>query len=134
MSYISEKEFESRMRKIKRDNLSKERRRELRKERNKNRKKTKFKLPSTSKLVLLGAILLCLQIIIFCEYTMLKLGDLSAMYVLIGIPAALAPVILGYYHKSKCENTAGGIVYETAMKEKENAAKEPEDNDEEVKG
>ena len=31
----------------------------------------------------------------------------------------IAPVIFGYYSKSKAENTEGGIVYETAMKEQE---------------
>lgn len=80
-------------------------------------KMTKHKSFSTSKLILLGMILLCLQIVFFCEYAMLTLGDTSAMYVLIGIPAALAPIIWGYYGKSKAENVAGGIVYESAMAE-----------------
>lgn len=80
-------------------------------------KMTKRKSFSTSKLILLGMILLCLQIVFFCEYAMLTLGDTSAMYVLIGIPAALAPIIWGYYGKSKAENVAGGIVYESAMAE-----------------
>ncbi len=80
-------------------------------------KMTKRKPLSTSKLILLGMILLCLQIVFFCEYAMLTLGDTSAMYVLIGIPAALAPIVWGYYSKSKAENVAGGIVYESAMAE-----------------
>jgi hypothetical protein len=50
---------------------------------------------------------------------MLKLGDISAMYVLIGVPVSLVPIVLGYYWKSKNENTAGGITYDIAMKEKE---------------
>lgn len=77
--------------------------------------KQERKLPSTSKLVLLGVILLCVEIVFFCEYAMLKLGDASSMYVLIGMPVALAPVIWGYYSKSKAENTSGGIIYETTM-------------------
>lgn len=80
-------------------------------------KTAKRKSCSTSKLILLGMILLCLQIVFFCEYAMLTLGDTSAMYVLIGIPAALAPIIWGYYGKSKAENVSGGIVYESAMAE-----------------
>lgn len=95
------------------NNLSKERKQKLREE--KIKYGHKFKLPSTSKLILLGAILLCLQIVLFCEYVMITLGDTSAMYVLIGIPATLIPVIWGYYSKSKAENTSGGIIYETTM-------------------
>lgn len=103
------------MKEIQRDNLAKERARKLREEKRKG--KIKHKLPSTSKLILLGMILLCVQIVIFCEYAMMTLCDTSALYVLIGIPAALAPIIWGYYSKSKAENTAGGIVYDTAMAE-----------------
>ena len=115
MVYLSEEKFNNKMRKIKEDNLSKERKRKLKEE--KRKYWFKLKLPSTSKLVLLGAILLCLQIVLFCEYVMITLGDTSAMYVLIGIPATLVPVIWGYYSKSKAENTSGGIVFETAMRE-----------------
>lgn len=113
-SYLSEKEYEARMNKIKEHNASKQRKQKLKEEKRKHM--PKFKLPSTSKLVLLGAILLCLEIVIFCEYVMIALGDTSAMYVLIGIPATLIPVIWGYYSKSKAENTSGGIVFETAMR------------------
>ena len=113
MPYLSEEKFESRLQKIQMNNLSKERKQKLREE--KIKYKPKFKLPSTSKLILLGAILLCLQIVLFCEYVMITLGDTSAMYVLIGIPATLIPVIWGYYSKSKAENTSGGIIYETTM-------------------
>ncbi len=115
MKYISEKEFNSQMTRIQKENLSKERARKLKEEKKKGR--PKHKLPSTSKLILLGMILLCIQIVIFCEYAMMTLYDASSLYVLIGIPAALAPIIWGYYSKSKAENTVGGIVYDTAMAE-----------------
>ena len=115
MRYISEKEFNFRMKEIQKENLSKERARKLKDEKRKG--KQKRKLPSTSKLILLGMILLCVQIVIFCEYAMMTLYDASSLYVLIGIPAALAPIIWGYYSKSKAENTVGGIVYDTAMAE-----------------
>lgn len=115
MKYISEKEFNFRMKEIQKENLSRERARKLKEEKKKG--KPKRKLPSTSKLILLGMILLCVQIVIFCEYAMMTLYDASSLYVLIGIPAALAPIIWGYYSKSKAENTVGGIVYDTAMAE-----------------
>lgn len=115
MRGISEKEYDYRMRQIKRENLARERARKLKEEKKKGR--VKHKLPSTSKLILLGMIALCVQIVIFCEYAMMTLYDASSLYVLIGIPAALAPIIWGYYSKSKAENTEGGIVYDMAMAE-----------------
>lgn len=115
MRYISEAEYNNEMRTIKCENESKARRRKLKAERKKG--KPKNKTFSMSKIVLLGIILLCVEIVIFCEYAMLKLMDTSSMYVLIGIPVALAPIIWGYYSKSKAENTSGGIVFQSMMNE-----------------
>ena len=75
---------------------------------------------STSKIALFVVTLLCIQIILFCEFMMFKTQDISAMYVLIGVPVSLISVVLGYYHKSTAENTVGGIVYDSAMFEYEN--------------
>lgn len=113
MKYLSEKEFNAKMKRIKAENLTKKRKAQLKEERKKG--KPQKKVFSTSKIVLIGMILICVEIVLFCEYAMLKLMDTSSMYVLIGIPVALAPIIWGYYSKSKAENTSGGIVYETAM-------------------
>ncbi len=115
MRGISEKEYNLRMKQIQRENEAKERARKLKEEKRKG--KPKRKLPSTSKLILLGMILLCVQIVIFCEYAMVTLYDASSLYVLIGIPAALSPIIWGYYSKSKAENTSGGIVFQSMMNE-----------------
>lgn len=124
MRYISEAEYNSRMTLIKAKNESKERKRKLKEEEKKYNIKSKPKKAakkiSTSKFVLWVSVLLCLQIVVFCEYLMLKLSDATSIYALIGIPVALAPIILGYYNKSKAENTAGGIIFETAMKQNEN--------------
>lgn len=125
MGHLTEREYEYRMRKIKFYNESKERKRKLREE--KRKYFPKLKLPSTSKLILIGAVLLCLEIVVFCEYVMITLGDTSAMYVLVGIPATLIPIIWGYYSKSKAENTVGGIVYDMAMMQNENANSQNED-------
>lgn len=115
MGYLSEKEYATRLKRVQMDNESKERKRKLREEKNKFR--PKIKLPSTSKLVLLVVILLCLEIVFFCQYVMIEFGDISALYTLIGIPVTLVPTIWGYYSKSKAENTAGGITYDMAMAE-----------------
>lgn len=115
MNHLTEEEYKARLLKIKKQNESKKRKQKLKEE--KDKYKSKFKLPSVSKLILLGVILLCLEIVIFCEYAMIVLDDTSAMYVLLGIPVTLVPIIWAYYSKSKAENTANGIVYETAMAE-----------------
>lgn len=113
MSYMSEREYNARMARIQRENESKERELNLEKERKKYA--FKFKMPSTSKIVLFVVFVLCIQILFFCERIMEETGDLSALYVLIGVPVSLVPICLGYYWKSRAENTAGGIVYEAAM-------------------
>lgn len=110
---MTQNKFNKKMKKIMKDNASKQRKLLLKKAKDKY-KKTK-KTISTSKLVLLVLILFCLQIVLFAEYIMMQLGDTSALYVLIGVPATLIPVVWKYYSKSQAENTQGGIVYETAM-------------------
>ncbi len=127
MKYLSEKEYDRELRAIRVRNMTLMRRRALRAERRKYLPNIKF--PSTSKMILLGAVLLCLEIVIFCEYVMYKIGDTSAMYVLIGIPATLIPVIWGYYSKSKAENTVGGITYDMAMKEYQDRLKQHDNFD-----
>lgn len=127
MSYISEREYTAQMKALKKMNESKEREIELKKERNKYG--FKLKLPSTSKIILFASLLICLQIIFFCERIMVDLGDTSALYVLIGIPAAMAPIIWSYYSKSKAENTMGGIVYEQAMMNQQDSYVPPTIND-----
>lgn len=118
MRYISEKEYNAEMLRIKHENESKARLRKLRAEKAKGRQKKSRNIP-TSKLVLWAMIILVFGIAIWFMYESHRLCDLSQAYALLGIVASLAPVIFGYYSKSRAENTEGGIVYETAMKEQE---------------
>ena len=104
------------MKQIQRENVSKQRADNLKAERNKYRKNKKF---STSKLVLGAMILLVFIVAIWFMYESHRLADLSQAYALLGIIASLTPVIWGYYSKSKAENTEGGIVYESAMREQD---------------
>lgn len=121
MRYISEKEYNAEMLRIKHENESKARLRKLRAEKAKGRQK-KFRNIPTSKLVLWAMVILVFGIAIWFMYESHRLCDLSQAYALLGIVASLAPVIFGYYSKSKAENTEGGIVYETVMKEQETAS------------
>lgn len=118
MRYISEKEYNAEMLRIKHENESKARLRKLKAERAKGRQK-KSRSISNSKLVLWAMVILVFCIAIWFMYESHRLCDLSQAYALLGIVASLAPIIFGYYSKSKAENTEGGIVYETAMKEQE---------------
>jgi len=118
MRYISEKEYNAEMLRIKHENESKARLRKLKAERAKGRQK-KSRSISNSKLVLWAMVILVFCIAIWFMYESHRLCDLSQAYALLGIVASLAPVIFGYYSKSKAENTEGGIVYETAMKEQD---------------
>lgn len=113
MSYMSDREFKAKLKEIQKENEGIERKRKLREERMKIF--PKIKLPSTSKIVLFVVFLLCLQIVLYCENAMTTSGNYAALYVLIGAPVSLVPVVLSYYWKSKAENTKDGIVYEKAM-------------------
>lgn len=117
MKYISEAEYEKELSRIKRANASKARYDSLEAERNKYKKIKKLQ---TSKVVLWAMIVLVFSIAVWFMYESHRLADLSQAYALLGVVASLAPVIFGYYSKSKAENTEGGIVYETAMFEQEN--------------
>lgn len=112
MAYLSQTKYEEEMKRLQSINASKERKMKLDAERNKLKPHIKI---SASKLIVAAMILLNVQIVLFVEYAMIKWGDFSAAYALIGIPATLIPTIYGYYSKAKAENTKNGIVYETAM-------------------
>lgn len=111
MKYLSEAEYQRELKQIRLDNASRIRKEKLKSE----RAKGKPKKVSNSKLVLWAMVLLVFSIAIWFMYESHRLCDLSQSYALLGIVASLAPVIFGYYSKSKAENTAGGIIYETAM-------------------
>lgn len=113
MGYMTKQEYEEKLHKIRLKNQQKRRKQQLKDEKKKYKKKKK--LPPTSKLILIGAVILSLQIILFCEYMMWKTGDLIALCALVGIAASLTLVVTSYNKKACAENTAGGIVYETAM-------------------
>ena len=87
---------------------------------------------STSKIVLLVVFIMCIEILIFAEIMMNKYGDLSAMYALIGVPVSLVPIVLGYFKKSRIENSASGITYEMAMLEKQQELNNVVNDDEPV--
>ncbi len=84
-----------------------------------------FKKPAWAKVMMVVMFLICIEILIYTEVVMWVHYDLSALYALVGVAASLAVSLWAYCEKSKAENTKGGIVYESAMKQEdgENNAK-----------
>ncbi len=113
MVYMTKDQYDSKLAKVQKRNECIERRRKLRKERMKYF--PKFVLPSTSKIVLIVSAILCLEILAFCQYMILKTGDTNALYAMVGALFTFMAVVLGYFVKSTKENIVGGITYETAM-------------------
>lgn len=113
---MTKSQFDTKLAKAKKRNEGIEYRRRLREERMKYW--PKFVLPSTSKIVLIVAALLCVEILFFCQYMIVITGDTNALYAMVGTIATLASVVLGYFVKSTKENTSGGVVYESAMADK----------------
>ncbi|RHS61303.1 hypothetical protein DW955_11690 [Ruminococcus sp. AM45-9BH] len=114
VKYLTSREYELELKKIKAQNRQIEMKRNL-----KAAKVKRFNIPkiSTSKLILVAVLLLNLQIIYFVEKAIMTYGDLSALYALIAIPATLIPTVWAYFSKAKAENCAGGITYDSAMEQ-----------------
>ena len=112
VKYLTSREYELEIKKIKAQNRQIEMKRNLKAAKV---KRFNLKKPNTSKLIVFVVFAICLQILWFSEHMISLTGDTSYMYALIGIPAALIPTILGYYAKASKENQVGGITYDTAM-------------------
>lgn len=119
MIYLSKNKYEAQMQKIKRSNISKQRKRQLRQE--KMKYFPKFKLPSTSKLFLWVGFFLFVEIIFFCQYLAIKTLDTTPLVAMIGAIGGLISMFYTYSKKSTIENSRNGIVFETAMLTQQNA-------------
>lgn len=113
MAYMTKNQYDSKLAKLQRKNESIERKRKLREERRKYW--PKFIMPSTSKVVLIVAALLCVEILIFCQWMIVKTGDTNSLYAMVGVIMSLASIVLGYFVKSTKENTRNGITFEATM-------------------
>ena len=112
VTYLTSREYELELKKIKAKNKQIEMKRNLKAAKV---KRFNWKKPNTSKLIVFVVFAICLQILWFSEHMISLTGDTSYMYALIGIPAALIPTILGYYAKASRENQIEGITYDSAM-------------------
>jgi hypothetical protein len=113
---MTQNQYDSKLAKIQKRNETIKRRRKLREERMKYF--PKFVLPSTSKIVLIVSAILCLEVLIFCQYMIVITGDTNALYTMVGALFSFMGIVLGYFVKSTKQNTSGGITFETAMADK----------------
>lgn len=108
VKYLTSREYELELKKIKAKNRQIEMKRNL-----KAAKVSRFNLkkPRTSKMVLWTVIALCIQILWFTEHMATVTGDTSFMYALIAIPASLIPTVLSYMKNSRVEHQMGQFEY-----------------------
>ena len=114
MKYISEKEYNSRMKQIEQMNKVKERKQKLKEAKNKYR--IKPKLPTTSKLMAAYLFAILNVVLIYAMVTMWHFQDLTYLGVLITDVAAQVLTYFIYSKKATIENTVGGITYDMALK------------------
>lgn len=113
---LTKEKFKIELEKEREKALIRKRKQLLKAERKKYRRT--FRKPPTSKLLLWADFLICLEILIYCEVAYFRYQDIGFLAALVGVPITLAPIAHDYYKKSTAENTAGGIVYETAMQDR----------------
>lgn len=108
VKYLTSREYELELKKIKAKNRQIEMKRNLKAAKV---KRFNLKKPRTSKMVLWTVIALCIQILWFTEHMATVTGDTSFMYALIAIPASLIPTVLSYMKNSRVEHQMGQFEY-----------------------
>lgn len=116
-------EHKKRMAKIKRQNTEAKYRAEEEAERQKFKPKKKIE---TSKIVVAVIFMVCIEIIVYSQWVMYRLADLTALITLLGIPACMTTAAVAYLNKSAKQNTKNGITYELAMLEKQHELEDEE--------
>ena len=113
---MSEKRYQQKLEKIRKENESIQRIQQLKDERKKYRTSITDRI-STTKLVMVYLFVLLNVILIFAMVAMWHFADLSYLGVLITDIAAQIITFIIYAMKSTKENTVGGITYDLAMKD-----------------
>lgn len=108
VKYLTSREYELELKKIKAQNRQIEMKRNLKAAKV---KRFNLKKPRTSKMVLWTVIAICIQILWFTEHMATVTGDTSFMYALIAIPASLIPTVLSYMKNSRVEHQMGQFEY-----------------------
>lgn len=115
MKYISEREFNSKMRVIQRRNESIDRYNKLKDE--KKKVSINIKKPTTDKLIAIYLFIILNVILVYSMISMWNFADLSCLGVLITDIAGQVITYYIYAKKATAQNTKGGITYDMAMLE-----------------
>lgn len=113
MTRKEQQKHRAKLRRIRRAGERKRLRDELRAERQKYFPPRKP--PTTSKLALAYILISCTVVQVYSMAAMWRMMDLSPLATLIGATVGEAIAYCAYVAKSAKENTAGGIVYDTAL-------------------
>lgn len=113
MKYISEREFNSKMRVIQRRNESIDRYNKLKDE--KKKVSINIKKPTTDKLIAIYLFIILNVILVYSMISMWNFADLSCLGVLITDIAGQVITYYIYAKKATAQNTKGGITYDMAM-------------------
>ena len=116
MKYISEREFNSKMRVIQRRNESIDRYNKLKEE--KKIVSINIKKPTTDKLIAIYLFIILNVILVYSMISMWNFADLSCLGVLITDIAGQVITYYIYAKKATAQNTKGGITYDMAMLER----------------
>lgn len=116
MKYISEREFNSKMRVIQRRNESIDRYNKLKDE--KKKASINIKKPTTDKLIAIYLFIILNVILVYSMISMWNFADLSCLGVLITDIAGQVITYYIYAKKATAQNTKGGITYDMAMLER----------------
>lgn len=115
MKYLTQREYERKLREIQRENESIERYNKLRQE--KRNVQSGIKKPSTDKLIATYLFIILNVVLIYAMLAMWHFADLSYLGVLVTDIAGQVITYYIYAKKATAQNTKGGITYDLAMLE-----------------
>jgi hypothetical protein len=115
MKYLSQREYERKLKEVQRENESIDRYNKLKKE--KRKVSIDIKKPTTDKLIAIYLFIILNVILVYSMISMWNFADLSCLGVLITDIAGQVITYYIYAKKATAQNTKGGITYDMAMLE-----------------
>ena len=115
MKYLSQREYERKLKEVQRENESIDRYNKLKKE--KRKVSIDIKRPTTDKLIAIYLFIILNVILVYSMISMWNFADLSCLGVLVTDIAGQVITYYIYAKKATAQNTKGGITYDMAMLE-----------------
>lgn len=113
MKYLSQREYERKLKEVQRENESIDRYNKLKKE--KRKVSIDIKKPTTDKLIAIYLFIILNVILVYSMISMWNFADLSCLGVLVTDIAGQVITYYIYAKKATAQNTKGGITYDMAM-------------------